>query len=189
MSRYFLGLFTCVLSVAAATRAEQVPGGEIGPVTEQPYPIEQDDEVCGCIDLVFLVDITDSMRHAFGNITNIALPAVIDKAVVKSGGDLRVGLITFDGAGLPYNGHDWVNVVFPFTPDVAAARAGVIGLQLGPGGGAHAPEASDEALREVLDSSNCRLNGPDFNASGGFRPQCIKYAMLLTDEPPAGCND
>lgn len=180
-------LVACAVLCGAVARADDNQGpSEPGPITDSPPPLETNQQDCGCIDLVFIVDITASMSQALANITAVALPSAIDKAQVLSGGDLRVGLITFDGiVGAQH--HDWVNVVFPLTSDTTAARAAIAALQLG--GGGEAPEASDEALREMLDSSNCRLNGPDFNANGGFRPQCLKHAVLITDQIPGGCND
>ena len=59
-----------------------VPGcsGEAGP--------------CGCMDVVLAVDVTGSMFGAIDNVLS-ELPNIITQANTASGGDLRLGLVTF----------------------------------------------------------------------------------------------
>lgn len=108
------------------------------------------DEVCGCIDLVFLVDVTASVSDTLACIKDTnGLATVIDLAQVRAGADmdtqaLRVGLLTFDGDGVS----DFVTVLHPLTTDIATVEDTISDLAEGSGG--NGPEASDEASERCL---------------------------------------
>ncbi len=129
---------------------------------------------CGPIDLVFAVDVTGSMGFAIGNVV-ASLPNIINVANLASGGDLRLGLVTFD---------DQVNTLHSLTFNAAAVQASIAGLVAA--GGAGIPEASDEALREILTfDGGCVVS--DFTSP--FRAAATKIIVLITDAPNGGCDD
>ncbi|MBU0690915.1 VWA domain-containing protein, partial [bacterium] len=135
-----------------------------------------------CLDIVFAVDTTGSMAEAIDNIRT-ELPNIIAAANAASGGDVRLGLVTFG---------DEVRVVNGLTFDQATVSAGISALMAASGGGE--PEASDEALREIITHNGQCTYGNEF--IGEFRENCeyenvnlVKLIILITDARPAGCND
>jgi Mg-chelatase subunit ChlD len=129
---------------------------------------------CDCIDLVFIVDDTGSMGGAIANVA-----AGIGDILTLAGstcGSVQSGLVTFK---------DDVQVDVPLTADLGLVSVGIAALAAS--GGAGEPEASDEALREVVDATACALTG-DFDP-GAFRDGCCRVAILVTDARPAGCDD
>ncbi|MFQ6119614.1 MAG: fibronectin type III domain-containing protein, partial [Methanosarcinales archaeon] len=95
---------------------------------------------CGPIDLVIALDDTGSMWGAIGNIKT-ELPTIISTATTASGGDLRVGYITFK---------DNVVVRNNLTTNISAVMNSINGTVAG--GGAGAPEASDEAKNTFVNN-------------------------------------
>lgn len=148
-------------------------GGEWteGATCEDACPAPGD---CGPIDLVFAVDVTGSMSNAIGNVV-AALPNIINVANLASSGDLRLGLVTFD---------DMVTTHHSLTFNAAAVQASIAGLVAA--GGAGFPEASDEALREILTNDGGCV-AVDFTSP--FRPAATKIIVLITDAPNGGCDD
>ncbi len=130
---------------------------------------------CGPIDLVFAVDVTGSMFQAIDNIVN-ELPNIIAIANTASNGDLRLGLVTFDDA---------VFVHHALTNNIAAVQATIAGLTSA--GGFGLPEASDEALREILTGDGQCVSLGDFNVA--FRAGANKIVVLITDASNGGCDD
>jgi MYXO-CTERM domain-containing protein len=107
------------------------------------------DAPCGCTDIVFVVDTTASMSNALTVLADSnGLRAVIDMAEEMSGGDLRVGLITFDGA--QSTGADYLRVHSSLTDSVHHVRDLMALLEGYTEHGGHSREASDEAFREML---------------------------------------
>jgi len=151
------------------------------------------DSNCGCMDLAFVVDTTASMDSALCALASTnGLRLVIDAALDASGGDLRLGLIVFDGAS--GGGADYVRVLSSFTPDIESVRARLANLRNEIDNGGGWAEASDEALREMLrpttwsgGGSDCVWSPERFDVP--WRTHCIKRAILLTDNLPGGCND
>jgi len=148
-------------------------GGEWTPglTCEDACPAPGD---CGPIDLVFAVDITGSMGGALANIV-AELPNIIALANNSSGGDLRLGLVTFD---------DQVHSLHDLTFNTAAVQATISGLLAG--GGANLPEASDEALREII-TMDALCAASEFTSP--FRAAAAKIIVLITDAAPGGCDD
>lgn len=140
-------------------------------VQAQPVP-----GVCGCMDVVFVVDDTGSMGPAIDNV-KAGLASIIGTAQIASDSDLKMGLVSFK---------DIVKVDQPFTTDTMAVTTAVNALLAG--GGAGEPEASDEAVKYVATgATSCSLVGVP--PLGAFRPECVKIAVLVTDATPGGCDD
>lgn len=130
---------------------------------------------CKCTDIVLVVDDTGSMGMAIANV-KAGLASIIATANTASGGDLRMGVVTFK---------DSIEVDLALTNNTAAVTAAVNALAAA--GGSALPEASDEALKLVVTgaaSAGCTVTG----ALGSLRQNCIKIAIVVTDAPPGGCN-
>jgi hypothetical protein len=125
--------------------------------------------ICGPMDIAFAVDDTGSMGGAINNVKS-ELPNIISTANSASGGDLRLGLMTFK---------DNVNVVHKLTGNIALVQASIGAISAG--GGANSPEASDIAK----ETSITNLNGFD----EPWRGSAVKIMILITDAPPGGLND
>lgn len=134
---------------------------------------------CKCADIVLVIDSTGSMSGAIANVdagmvTNI-IPAA--QAASPGPGALRMGVVTFK---------DTVTVNQPLTTNTGAVAAAVSAITASGGGGI--PEASDEALKYVVNgASACSVAEPK-GALGTFRPECFKIAVIVTDAPPGGCD-
>jgi hypothetical protein len=134
---------------------------------------------CGCMDVVFVIDDTGSMGGALTNV-QVELPNIIATAEGASGGDLRLGLVTFPS--------DNVVVNVPFTTSTSLIESNVDVLIASGGNGE--PESSDTSLQFVVTggtgASSCVIsNGP----LGAFRTGCVKIAVLITDAHPGECLD
>src|SRR5262245_8858004 len=137
---------------------------------------------CQCADVVLVIDDTDSMDPAINNDLKPGLSAIISAAVLQTGNDLRMGVVTFK---------DDIQVDQPLiaTSNTAGPVGVAVNALMGAGGNGE-PEASDEALRLVVSglvSSGCMVSPPP--ALGQFRENCVKLVILVTDAPPGGCND
>jgi len=151
------------------------------------------DSDCGCMDMVFVVDTTASMDSALQAMASTnGLRLIVDTALDASGGDLRLGLIIFDGAA--GGGEDYVRVLASLTPDIESVKTLLAGLLEEIDNGGAWAEASDEALREMLGPTSWSAGGSFCVRSAErfdvpWRAQCIKHAVLLTDNIPGGCDD
>ena len=140
---------------------------------------------CGPIDLVIALDNTGSMGAAIGNI-QAEMPTIISTAMIASGGDLKAGYITFNDSVVVHN-----NLTTNITAVTDSINATVVG------GGAGAPESSDEAKNTFVNNlpAGIRADSAGFNGSqiGSFvtpyRAGATKIAVLITDAPPGGFND
>lgn len=140
---------------------------------------------CGPIDLVIALDDTGSMGGAIGNI-KAQLPTIISTAQTASGGDLRVGYITFK---------DFVWVRNNLTTNITNVTNSINATFAFKG--AHGPESSDEAKNTFVNNlpAGNRLDsaGNPGNQIGSFvtpyRAGATKIAVLITDAPPGGFND
>lgn len=134
---------------------------------------------CGCMDVVFVVDDTGSMGGALKNVVT-GLPDIISTAQGASGGDLRMGLITFPS--------DNVVVNVPFTTSTSLIESNIQALTAS--GGNNEPESSDTALQFAVTgatgTSSCTISNAPL---GAFRSPCIKIAVLITDAHPGECLD
>ena len=129
------------------------------------------------MDVVLLVDDTGSMGAALANV-KLGLADIITAATNASGGDLRLGLVSFGGI---------TEVDQPLTTDLNLVGQAVNSLFSGGGGGE--TELSDQALKYVVTgASDCPVAAPR-GELGAFRSGCLKLVILVTDAPPAGCDD
>ncbi len=137
---------------------------------------------CGCMDVVFVVDITASMAGAINKVKS-GLDDIIDVARFAAGADpllggnpanLRMALITFK---------DTVQAEVPFTSNLTPLEDAVNDIVTG--GGGEFPEASDEAMSLAInDVTNCGTG-----SIGSFRSECQRVVILATDQVPGGCDD
>jgi hypothetical protein len=138
---------------------------------------------CGCMDLALVIDDSGSMGGAIDNV-KAELPAIIAAAQAASGGDLRIGIVSFPGIGLT---NDGVIVRQAFTSDTVLITNAVQGLSASGGNGE--PESSDSALQFVVagtTDTGCTISNAPL---GSFRSGCVKIAVLITDAHPGGCHD
>lgn len=136
---------------------------------------------CGCMDIALIVDDTGSMGGAIADV-QAQLVQVINVAEYVSGGDLRMGLITFPSDNVVLN--------VPFTTDFTNVQAAVQGLVAS--GGAGEPESSDEALQYAITGAadpSCTVSNVTGLPFGSFRSGCVKIAVLITDAHPGECAD
>lgn len=137
---------------------------------------------CGCTDLVFALDTTGSVGTQLADLQSV-MSQLTTNAQALSGGDLRYGLVTYEGNASTQGLLIAVNSSLTF--DVAGVDSLIQGLFASGGGGL--PEASDEALREILTNTVCSpITG---NFSSPFRRNCQRLILLMTDDLPAGCDD
>jgi hypothetical protein len=135
------------------------------------------------MDLVYVVDRSNSfVPETFDRVQDeLTLLANSVALGFPETGAFRLGLITFvDGSP------DKVEVRHELTTEVASVLATLNSLNTSAGLGG-CPEASDEALREIVDDTICLAPGsPTFDTP--FRAECIKHVVLVTDARPGGCD-
>src|SRR5664280_1254402 len=139
---------------------------------------------CGCVDLALVVDDSGSMGGAQSNIKT-ELPRIISTAQAVSGGDQRIGIVSFPNFAVLTN--DGVTVRQAFTTDTTLINNAVQALTANGGNGE--PEPSDAALQYVVDGTTdtgCTISNTPL---GSFRSGCTKIAVLITDAHPGGCSD
>jgi hypothetical protein len=132
---------------------------------------------CGPIDVAFVIDDTESMG---GTLISIKAELLNTLSMIQSasGNDYRLALVTFK---------DDVTVRAVFAPNNQASVVPKI-QALGPDVGAGLAEASDEAVKTVVNA--LPATGPqniDFNPP--FRTSALKIVVLITDAPPGGFDD
>ncbi len=157
-------------------------------------------QYCGPMDVVFVIDTTESMQWELESIKS-AMTNMLNDIIIASGGDYRLGLVTFDGftpgddsepnCDCTDNGSlsgDFVCVrqTLSFTNRDQIADAL---MNLTTGDGACSAECSDEALNTVINALPARNRNQcgDFNTR--FRPEARKMVILVTDAPPGGFDD
>jgi hypothetical protein len=145
-------------------------------ISDYTIPAFNGDSECACIDIVFVIDDTGSM---FGAIDNVKAGILDILALADSTcGDVQCGVLSFK---------DNVDVDQNFTFNQALCVAAINGLFAS--GGAGGPEASDEGVCEAVSETACPSGvGGDFNDSG-WRTDCCKRLIMVTDNYPAQCND
>ena len=185
-------LMTLVMTVAVATAINPQPDYVDVAADVASLPSSGDkvsasvaSGACGPIDLVIALDDTGSMGGAINNI-KAELPTIISTAMTASGGDLKVGYITFK---------DSVWVRNNLTTNITAVTDSINATVAG--GGAGLPESSDEAKNTFV---NNLPEGPRLDSAGNlgtqignfttpYRAGATKIAVLITDAPPGGFND
>lgn len=151
---------------------------------------EKESEDCvGGLDLVFVLDSTNSQQGAIDSIKtsiqNDILPTIID----KFGENYRLGLISVEGnQGV---GQKLFKVLQKMESNNIVAFQNKLDTIIAQGGGG-IYEPTDLALRAVLD------NTPDLDSTGQvvgdlttgiFRPSAAKVIVLTTDAAPSGFDD
>jgi hypothetical protein len=128
------------------------------------------------IDLVLVLDNTASMGGAIESL-KLELDNLITQAESASGGDLRMGYITFS---------DVVDVKNQLTTDIDAVRANIMAETAS--GGSGFPEASDEAKNTAVNNLGVRAGQP-LPFTEPYRAAALKIVILITDATPGGFND
>lgn len=205
-----LALAAAVLAGCGAKTGLEVP--DAGPLNESDggTPVAPTDDTCveipfegGPVDLpldtvarvsradvLFLVDVTESMRDEIGRIQE-RLRETLSPGIDASIGDTQLGVATFadfpvgdygEGRDRPFS------LLRPMTSDVAAIQAGVNSIVLG--AGKDEPESQVEALYQVATGDGIEPWVPaSFGCpSGGFgypcfREDAVPVVLLFTDAP------
>lgn len=128
------------------------------------------------MDVAFVLDVTGSMGGAIGNV-KAAIPQLMDQVVAASAGDYRAELVVF---------RNDVNVLIPFADSNRSAIETAVAGLFATGGG-NEPEASDEALRTVIDALGPRPG--QTGTAEPFRSSAVKIIVLVTDAHPGGFDD
>lgn len=135
-----------------------------------------EDATCGPMDIAIALDDTGSMGGVIDNIKT-ELSNITQQALNASGGDLRMGFVTFKDAVTVHN---------ELTTDIAAVEASINSASAS--GGANGPEASDEAKNTTINNLGPRP-GQTGDFSEQWRNDTVNILILITDAPPAGFND
>jgi hypothetical protein len=128
------------------------------------------------MDVAIALDYTGSMGGAIDSIKT-ELSNITQQAQNSSGGDLRMGFVTFK---------DDVTVHNELTENITAVEASINSSTAG--GGAGGPEASDEAKNTTINNLEERT-GQNGNFSEPWRNGTVNILIIITDAPPAGFND
>ncbi|RYX84250.1 VWA domain-containing protein [bacterium] len=134
---------------------------------------------CGSMDVALVVDVTGSMGGSIANVRE-ELSQIVRDLETASGGDYRLSLVTFT---------DRVKVVVSFAPSNADAITAALQTLVASGGN-NEPEASDEALRTVVQELPASVSRPE--QSGDFLPfrtDAVKVAIMVTDARPGSFDD
>jgi hypothetical protein len=185
-------LIVSIVSMASAQQIDQnVPQENYISSTSSDVNVSTTEEItvdqgtCGPMDLVIVLDNTNSMFGAIDNIKD-ELPTIVSNAQNASGGDLRLGYITFNDSVIVRNN---------LTTNISAVMNSINDTSAS--GGAGAPEASDEAKNTSVNNlpggtrkdaaGNTGTQVGDFTTP--YRSNALKIIVLITDAPPGGFND
>lgn len=137
---------------------------------------------CGATDLVIAVDTTHSMAAAIRDMKRETL-RLIDLVQFVSGGDYRLGLISFRDTVTVEVDLGWVS-----DPSKARTNMNWAVRRLKAEGGNGGPEASDEALRTAVVglTAHDRAQEGDFNGQWEARSRIL---VIITDNLPGGFDD
>lgn len=168
---------TAFLSAGAAHAFFWGPGGG----EEEPFGTGREGK-CGATDLVIAIDTTHSMAAAIRDMKRETL-RLIDLVQFVSGGDYRLGLVSF---------RDTVKVEVDLgrvaDPTEARTEMNWAVRRLQAEGGNGGPEASDEALRTAVVGLSAldRAQDGDFNGEWEARSRIL---VVITDNLPGGFDD
>lgn len=137
---------------------------------------------CGSVDLVLVMDTTFSLAGSIGEMKRQAQD-ILDVLRRVSGGDFRIGLISFDDSVV-------IRLDLDALPDIETKAGMVIAEidRLSAYGGRSGPEASDEALNAAINS----LAAAGRQQKGDFNGEWIadsRILVLITDNKPGGFDD
>ncbi|QFZ16393.1 vWA domain-containing protein [Saccharothrix syringae] len=134
---------------------------------------------CGPLDVAFVLDDTGSMGGAIANLKT-GITSIVNDVVAASGGDYRLGLVTFK---------DNIGVHAPLTAGNAAQVTNYVTNVLAAAGGGGEPEASDEALNTVVNNLAAAGRPQNADFGGAWRSNATKVVVLVTDARPGGFDD
>ncbi|WP_053715881.1 vWA domain-containing protein [Saccharothrix sp. NRRL B-16348] len=134
---------------------------------------------CGPLDVAFVLDDTGSMGGAITNLKT-GINAIVNDVVTASGGDYRLGLVTFK---------DNITVHNTLAPGNAAAVTGYVTNTLAASAGGSEPEASDEALNTVVNNLPAAGRPQNVDFGGVWRSNAMKFVVLVTDARPGGFDN
>lgn len=148
--------------------------------------VEATGECPPAVDVAFVIDDTASKAGAIANVQAEVSSIIAQMVAVSPELAARAALVTFK---------DTVVVVRTFVsmnnPSAVTALTADINALMAVGGNGGA-EASDEALNTVVNNLAV-ADRPGGEQTGDFnvpwRPDAVKIAMLVTDNPPAGFDD
>ncbi|MGW5054880.1 vWA domain-containing protein [Actinokineospora sp. NPDC004072] len=162
------------LAAVVALAATLAPA--LGTAAAAPAPAQS--SRCGPMDVTIVMDTTGSMGGALANVQS-GLSAILSDVVALSGGDYKLGLVSFK---------DNVTV----DVDLAAGNQAAVSAQLGAltaTGGGGEPEASDEALNTAVNNLPAGARPQTGNFAGTWRSNATKHAIMVTDARPGGFDD
>ncbi|MFL5734148.1 MAG: alpha/beta fold hydrolase, partial [Chloroflexia bacterium] len=134
---------------------------------------------CGPMDVAFVIDDTGSMGGALDNVV-ADIPDILDSIESASGGQYRLSLVTFK---------DNITVRVNFADTNRSAFESEV-RTLFASGGSDTPEASDEALRTVINHLPQDFFRPQFGSfDPAFRSDATKIIVLVSDAVPGGFDD
>ncbi|MBW3581755.1 MAG: VWA domain-containing protein [Euryarchaeota archaeon] len=145
----------------------------LNPGTTQPAASSSD--VCGPLDVAFLIDDTGSMGGALATVQTQAADLIAD-IDSSSGGDYQLALVTYkvrievDEDLRPKNGDTMYN------------KLNTLFASGGPGPNVNVNEAMNTAINRLPASG--RDQSGDFN--GVWRDSATKVIVIVTDAPPGG---
>ena len=193
---------------------DEANGYVFNPTTGQCEKISQipaDCSVSPCdsgMDVVFLIDITASMGSAINGV-KAGVSNIVNSIVTESGGDYRLGLVTFDeytsGTISNYSSkpdytslpaaqrfintggsgrYQWITAFEMLSTSNSATFTTQLNKlntsSIPMGSGMGTPEPSDMGIARVIDPNNI---------AGTFRPGVAKFIVVITDAVPGGDND
>ncbi len=170
-------LLAATIAVLTAVTLPAIPAAA-APQGERPVPPAAGP--CGPMDVALVLDQTSSMSTALANLKT-GMPGITSAIAGASGGDYRIGLISFD---------DDIRVWSP----LVAGNAAAINTQVNSvpvTGGGMVPEASDEAAHTAVRTLAGGGSRPDQtgNFTVPWRSNATKLVVLVTDALPGGFDD
>ena len=137
---------------------------------------------CGSVDLVLVMDTTFSLAGSIGEMKRQA-EEILDVLFRVSGGDFRLGLVSFDDSVA-------VRLDLDALPDIDT-KVDLMKKELNrlhAYGGRSGPEASDEAINAAINNlpAEGRQQVGDFN---GDWISDTRILVLITDNKPGGFDD
>ncbi|GLZ41835.1 vWA domain-containing protein [Actinokineospora sp. NBRC 105648] len=176
MSRSRPALLATAVAAVVGALVPALPAAAADAVAQPllPPPTSQ----CGPLDVTFVIDDTSSMGGAIANIKT-GINAIISDVATLSGGDFKLGLVSFK---------DNVRVLNDLAAgNQAAVTTAVNGLVASGGGGT--PEASDEALNTAVNNLPAAGRPQTGDFLGTWRSNATKMIVLVTDALPGGFDD
>lgn len=136
-------------------------------------------QMCGPMDVAFIVDTTTSMDDAIVNVKT-ELAQILGNIETASENNYQLALVTFN---------DTINILENFTANNRSLIEPKFQALSTRDTGSHEPEASDEALNTVVNALPAAGRSQNIDFSPAFRTEAVKIIILVTDARPGGFND